>query len=63
MFNKPKELIEYEEIIKRGYPACCHTCENFNEQNADCYAYKMKVPQEFIESVGQCEKWEHKIPF
>lgn len=43
-------------------PRCCHTCEHYKADGV-CIQYAMQPPQEFAETLNQCDEWVQEIPF
>lgn len=59
---KPDFLVQYEQWVSAGPPECCHTCDHYSGEGR-CFVFNMMVPAEFVNSFGQCEKYEQEIPF
>lgn len=59
---KPDFLVQYEEWLNAGPPQCCHNCDHYGPKG-ECFIFKMHPPLEFVNSQGQCDSWEHEVPF
>ena len=59
---KPDFLLAYEEWRNAGPPRCCHTCDHFGGDGR-CLLFGMIPPAEFVNSAGQCDRWEQELPF
>ena len=59
---KPDFLVQYEQWVSAGPPQCCHTCDHYSGEGR-CFTFNMVPPAEFVNSFGQCEKYERMIPF
>jgi hypothetical protein len=60
--SEPDFLIQYRELIKKGEPRCCHTCEHYNDIG-HCERYDMRPPDEFTQTQDACPAWLYDIPF
>jgi hypothetical protein len=59
---KPDFLLQYEEWLRAGPPRCCHTCDHFSA-DGKCFVFGIHPPMEFVNSQGQCDKWDQELPF
>jgi hypothetical protein len=59
---KPDFLVQYEEWVRAGPPQCCHNCISYS-MDGRCYVFDMEPPADFVNSAGQCDKWEREVPF
>lgn len=57
--KKPTFLIEIEKMKE---PKCCHTCWSYDERGT-CVIFRMNPPEDFAQSLDQCEEWELNAPF
>lgn len=58
MIIKPQVLIDWETA---GPPRVCFNCD-FNV-NHSCTKFDAVPPEEFQQTPGGCDQWEHMIPF
>lgn len=58
----PKIVADYDLLIEKGPPKCCHTCD-FYDVNGTCVAFFMEPPEDFASTVDACPEHILEIPF
>ena len=61
-FAEPEDVKHWREAKHRHAPACCHTCE-FYDQDGHCTVFDQDPPEDFAAMIGACDQWEEEIPF
>ena len=59
---EPKDVLHYRLAKHRQPPACCHTCEHY-DQHGSCTKFDQSPPEDFAATIGACPEWEEEIPF
>lgn len=63
MYKEPDYLIEYRQIVKKGPPKCCHTCDFYGREYMFCTKYDTNPPEDFASTQDACPDYYEIIPF
>ena len=61
-YGEPEDVKHWREAKHRQAPACCHTCEHY-DQHGSCTKFDQVPPEDFAAMIGACPEWEEEIPF
>ena len=61
-FAEPEDVKHWREAKHRHAPACCHTCEHY-DQHGSCTKFDQVPPEDFAAMIGACPECEEEIPF
>ncbi len=60
--HKEPEYIATWREWTRSTPACCHTCEHYNDDGL-CEKHGMEPPEDFAAEHCACADWIMDLPF